>query len=260
MLSLCKQLEHLQDEDPELRIINRETYRNYIISEKIASYGKFTIGTRTGDSVENQSRQAIVFRFLVEFLEGDFDVLFFDTSTVGPDSFRRKAWLGKTGPTVFRMKRSFKTLKIFACSTLNGLLCLRVFNRSSGEIIGNFLEQAIQFKRATSPKNKRIVIFLDNATAHRSPEVVNLAQKCGIYLLYNAIETPCFNLVEGCFEFLKRDLRLNSFQSDYQTIEKILLRAKNYNKYQAAISARKEAGKILKILSGNQSKGSLKPI
>ena len=245
--SVTSQLETLRRVDERFELINRETYRSFLNRSKLAKFAEFKPRGRTAEMGSNMLCRAAVFRLLVEFLTGPFDVIFFDTSTISPSSFKQKAWIWRTGRPEVRQKTSLKPVKIFAAVTVTELLALRIFNHSSSQTIANFLRHALRAHQ-NGGSLRQVVVYLDNATSHRSPEVLGLAEEFGLIFLFGPIESPSLNFAEACFEFLKRDLRQQTFNSDYQSVWQVIARAKKYGKNQISRAIRKEVPKMLKML------------
>ena len=67
-------------------------------------------------------------------------------------------------------------------------------------------------------KRPRIVVFLDNAPAHTTDFVKEIADALNIYLLYLPEYSPEFNSVEKVWEIQKKDLKKNTFDSKEELI------------------------------------------
>ena len=76
--TLREQLSHLMNIMPELRDISVETYRRFLQREKVATYKSFTRVSPTVNSDKNKAVRLIVLRILLEVIDQDHVVLFFD--------------------------------------------------------------------------------------------------------------------------------------------------------------------------------------
>jgi transposase len=81
---------------------------------------------------------------------------------------------------------------------------------SDGVLFANFVDAMLQAV-ADSPKyqaNPRpVLLFMDNATIHRSKVVRNVVNRRGAFAMFNAAYSPFLNPVELYFSLLKRRVR-----------------------------------------------------
>lgn len=247
MKSIEKQLSAFRQKDVNFLEINRETYRRFLKQTKTASYELIENISPNSNRVHNKKCRLIVLRFLLEFLNSGAMVLFYDETTVSHYSFQKKGWYCASFKQRFIRRTSFKPVKMLACTSITDLQTIQFFRKVSAETVSEFLEATIQRCRQKDPK-QLIVVFLDNSTLHRTETIKGLAYRLKIVLLYNAPDTPYTNIIERLFEYVKRDLRVSSFVSDYRSIEMIIKRARNFKKYHLRRAVRLELGNFDRII------------
>ncbi len=81
----------------------------------------------------------------------------------------------------------------------------------STNIFKNFLFQTIRYLREVENEKRLIIVFLDNASYHKTNEIKLIGNNLKIVLLFNTPNNPQSNPIENLFEYLKRDLRKRTF-------------------------------------------------
>lgn len=108
---------------------------------------------------------------------------------------------GYVGSRTHDYKRNGTAALYAAFNTLTGEVMGRVENRSRAK---EFLAFLRQIDRAT-PKDQQLHIILDNASAHKTPEVQQwLAQRPRIHFHFTPTSASWLNAVEGWFSQLER--------------------------------------------------------
>lgn len=246
-LSIENQIRELERISERFIGINRETYRKFLIEQKLSKFAEFEIVSQSKNTIENKQNRMIILRILLEHLLNDTLILFFDESLINHFSFKKKVWLGVRKSQKFSVKTSFKSVKILACVSQFDFVSLQIFPKTTAEVIYNFLEKTIISTSQKYPKQK-IALFLDNSSSNRSNLVQSLSQKFNVQIIYNAKSTPQMNLVEQYFEFLKRNIRKSFFKSDFSTTKEIVKKAKNFTPKILKCGFQKEIKNYFKIL------------
>jgi transposase len=81
---------------------------------------------------------------------------------------------------------------------------------SDGLLFANFVDamlDAILRSPKYQAKPRPVVLFMDNASIHRSKVVRNVASRRGVFALFNAAYSPFLNPVERYFSLIKRRIR-----------------------------------------------------
>jgi transposase len=83
-----------------------------------------------------------------------------------------------------------------------------------GAVDGMLFENFIYHTLLSIRNNKdlcerKVVIFLDNATIHKTKHLYDTAMKFKVIILFNAAYSPWLNPVEQFFRYLKMNLKSN---------------------------------------------------
>lgn len=89
---------------------------------------------------------------------------------------------------------------------------------------------------------------MDNAPSNRVQAVKDLSSKYNVLFLYNVPGTPQLNIIEHLFEYIKRDIRLSSFISDFQTVKELLQKLKCFGHKNIENAYHREFFNYIKIL------------
>lgn len=151
----------------------------------------------------------------------DLPVLFFDETSVAQPSYQNKIWTAESADPKIILKSSFKPVKALATMTYEGWQTIQFIEKLSEDLLYAFLEKSIlEFQEKNNKKT--IVIFLDNAPSHRAKKIMDLTNKYDVVFLFNAVATPCLNIIENLFEVLKRTIRRSTFRDKYTSVSLML--------------------------------------
>ena len=228
-----------------------ETYRRFLVREKVATFKSFTRVSPTVNSDKNKTVRVVVLRVLLEVVCQGCVVLFFDESSIQNYSVKNKGWFLKGKRGVVDLRLNYHSIKILAITSFSGVEALQFTSKSNGEIVCSFLREALHSVLRVNPERK-IVLLLDNAKMNHGKSIKDLCQSINVTLVYNAVCSPHLNMIEHFFEFIKRDIRIKTNSSKYDLLKCLVVRAKRFDKRhvshiwhkQQADSQRSSNGKI----------------
>lgn len=191
-------------------IVDYSTLRQFYIKHGIKNY---SLSYTYQQSFKHQEErwdevQAFVEKLGTAISSGDL-VAYFDSASFNMWIRNRKSWSRYEQPVKFVMneKRCSGITVMGAISEhfTSGPLFIQSQKATSSERFLEFLPKL----RAKFPLHSqtRIKLVLDNATAHRTPEVVEMAKKCKIDLWYMPAYTPELNSIETVWSVIKRDFK-----------------------------------------------------
>ena len=98
-----------------------EVYRRFVISKKFASYCEVEKLAKSNNADEDRKNKTVVARVLLEILTSGMTIVYFDSTTVCDMSFRKKAWSLSKHSNKFPTGKQLKTIKVYACLSVNGI-------------------------------------------------------------------------------------------------------------------------------------------
>jgi hypothetical protein len=223
--SLKAQLEELKGTDRRFGYIGVGAYKAFLRTEGLSRFGPFLKRSPEELAPENLHRKLIVARMLAELFVAEELVLFFDSSTVSDFSFRTKCWSNPKNRAILHAPIQTKSIRILVASTQFYLVALQLFRRLESQDLYDFIKQAA-LKVLKETGRSTLWLFLDNAAVHQNADFLEFLGKNGVFVLFNAVSNPAFNLVEDIFEFLKREIRLSNKMSPREAVETILNQAR----------------------------------
>jgi len=162
---------------------------------------------------------------MLESIDREYLVLFFDESSVHPENFRKRAW-GKCGRRVFvSTTKGYPGIHILSLVSMKGLETIQLFSSSNSLNSESFLRSSLKYLQKKYHNNE-MVILLDNAKCNHSPHIHHLTEEFNLVLLFNGVSSPQLNSIEYFFEFLKRGLRRHLSLSKLEIIQQLLQRAR----------------------------------
>jgi hypothetical protein len=251
LFSIKEQLIRMTRINTEFEYVNTDIYRRFLVDKKIAKYEHFEKEKKNENSNETKETRILILRLLLEFYLSDYFILFFDESLINHFSFKKRIWKTQKIDQKTKAKVSFKSIRIMALITQDEFISMQITSHSNSECVYNFLRQSILWI-IQNKTSKRILLFLDNATSNRSEKIRALKDEFCIQIMYNAPATPYLNLAEHYFEFIKRDLRLSFFESDYKTVKILVKNARFFSQSQIRSGMQKEIFNFFKILRRDQ--------
>ena len=97
---------------------------------------------------------------------------------------------------------------ILAVSSEHGVVCRKTFKKSVN--VAKFLEYIEQLREET--QGRKICLFWDNLSVHRSRQVTDRLDALGIRYIFNLPASPDYNGVEGCFSKIKQSFKVQRLQ------------------------------------------------
>ena len=138
----------------------------------------------------------------------EYHLIWVDESAVAPSNFKRRAWRLRGAPHLTRTRIRYEKLSIIGAIDLGGLVAAQ-FVRSGlgGKTFTEFICRVARELSHRRRDRRKIVVFLDNASSHRSPALLDFCDRNNVLLLFNLPQRSPLNMIEYAWEFAKRELR-----------------------------------------------------
>ncbi len=217
--------------DSDFGKISRSKYYFLMKKSQEFEYREFTKVTPTEAESKSQTIKSILCRILTNLELANEQVLYYDSSMIQDYSFKRKCWTGNNCRNILHINHQMKNIKLLSVLSNDSFVSLQFFKNLENQDMYDFLKASIDNVRSSNNR-KRIWLFLDNATVHKSAEFQAFAKTNSVNLIFNAVRNPKFNIVEDHFEFLKRNVRLNYKMSPREVIASIIDQARDFNAQQ----------------------------
>jgi hypothetical protein len=207
-LSLEKKAQILSARDLNAIQVSTETIRKY--SKKYLAYNfrSVQLTNPRANAYENRKRRKVIVSKILLSLEQKHELIFLDECGIGSKPLKQRGWTLKgtdskrTGPS------KGKNISICAAITRSTVIAVEFSSRPYGELtFTRFLQEMLKFLRSCSiMKNRPIILFMDNATFHKSALSSQYLRGMGVGVIYNAPYSPHLNPCEYFFNHIKRDL------------------------------------------------------
>lgn len=180
--------------------------------------------------MENIKKQLIVASFIVKILLEEHPILFFDETILSSSNFKKTA-LGSKVFVPLRKNYTRKSIRFLTIFGLDGTLGIQVTDKDTdSKDIVRFFQSAIPKIQSQLPdhdKNKRIVVFLDNARVQKTKKFQDLVKKLPIVIFYNIPCSPWINMIEDFFLIMKRPFKKRFYSPDQLLLKEVFLAIKN---------------------------------
>lgn len=144
---------------------------------------------------------------IVEAIHQEAFLVFVDEAVFSTHSYRRSYWQAPgqhLGPRNDYRADGEAVAAVGAICREYGNLALRLEHRSiTASSFRAFLVDLLQIAQVLEP-GKKLQVFVDNASIHRSRLVTDFAEACNIELVFNLVRQPAFNGIEYFWAQMKR--------------------------------------------------------
>ena len=189
-------------------------------------YAKINRLKQNCDSKKHKKSRYLICMLLLEFIRKKVHLMFYDSSILCEGNYKNYAWTlegNQNQKTFVPINRIFGSVSILMACTTKEIINFWISTKCNKMTTTSFLYETI-IKYRKKYRNKILVIFMDNATLHYSKEMTLLAQKLGVYFVFNAPYSSKLNLIEYVFEKIKRNIRRKTDKKERMTLKDILFR------------------------------------
>ena len=137
-----------------------------------------------------------------------YRVVWLDESSVAPSNFKRQGWRQRGKPLLRRTRIAYERILLLGAMDASGLLALQFFVRGfGGQAFFSFVAQLVERLSEDVEDRRPVIFFVDNATTHRTAELLRFCERHSVLLFFNLPQKSMFNPIEFCWGFVKRDFR-----------------------------------------------------
>ena len=161
----------------------------------------------------SQDKMNILLIFMLRhaiLVEEASEFIYVDESSFNNHKRSKKRWVSKRKHTYCYDYGRIRSLNLIMAITKRGVLNYRLNrNTNTGHIFGEFIEELVKEVKAKQYYNdlyikKRLVLILDNAKIHKTPEVQKILKDSGLKVLFLPPYSPKLNPIEWVFSQIKR--------------------------------------------------------
>lgn len=145
-----------------------------------------------------------------------------------------------------------------------GNLAIRLEHRAlTAQSFRAFLADLVTIAKVLEPE-KKLQVFMDNASIHRARLIIDFAEESGVQLVYNVVRQPAFNGIENFWAELKRRYRqkvvLLMANGQLFSNSSVVMSAYNEVSDEVAVNcARKGVERVMKIYHGLEQRSTPAP-
>jgi hypothetical protein len=140
----------------------------------------------------------------VEILKNGFNLIFIDECSINRIKPFRKAWMKRDDISQTHPIRE-RNLSLLAAMDLNGQVLVHYQDEAYNETSYSLFLKKIN--EVWGDNTRHSVLFADNASIHKSVDVLGLTDSINLRTLFNAPYSPHLNPIEFAFNEMKRSLR-----------------------------------------------------
>ena len=202
---------------PDLGQVSRTTVISSLKSDHNMSYKQLHRRPRQTFSKLSERAFAVAMNIQKQLEDKGFELLYIDEFSVSDRSFKAYGWSKRGGPgwlSGFPDSFSMSFFLAFSRNQFYGIMGNEETSNSRKFIY--FLKKVLKFRNHKPNLNsKRLVIVLDNASIHKSDEVVKFISKLSLTVLTIPPYEPSLNSVEKFILAIKMKLRKLRWQDRY---------------------------------------------
>lgn len=188
------------------------SYSQFIYQFKQLGY-KYRVIKRNNETKINQFTKTIIENFLYEFNEimfsgNKFEILFIDESSIHPSNYKQRWWSQKAFEVSNIPIIQYNLLSFIGAITKQESIAIQFSNKGfCRKSFCSFLNSVIIKMKNKTEKGKQLIIFMDNCPFHHGEDVYQIFKKYKVICLYNIPNYCKLNLIEYCWEAVKRKIR-----------------------------------------------------
>jgi transposase len=169
-------------------------------------FGLSKLQARLSNTYLNKTKRKIIALKMIELINGKFNMIFLDETSLNQDKIPRRAWMRMDEKYAIVQPSRRKNLSLLLAFDLMGNYCFEVQEQTYNQNkFKDFLENLVEVLRNRT--RKTFIIFMDNASFHKTEPVLKFLNDNDVKCIFNAPYSPQLNPIETCFGFLKRWLR-----------------------------------------------------
>lgn len=246
--SIKEQLNELRKVVQGFGAICPQQYRRFLHKSKLAKYSQVEKLAIKDKAEEDRQYANLVTKMLIELLETEETVVYFDTTTIVDWSFRQNAWVLTGEQNQVKTGYQIRTIKVYGAISNQGIEGLWFHQELDANLIATFLK-VVAARLMKKGVRLPIVFFLDNNKAHKAFQVQQITTERDVVLLFNAKGYPKLNLIEHFFEHLKRPLRQSFNMCPYESVSSMLFQAKKFSRFELFECLRRQRQGLAEVLS-----------
>ena len=171
----------------------------------------------------------IVAQKFIQYLNDGFEFIFIDETSFNKNLSPLYGYAKKGSKCIIKTPPKGENYSLIAAMTANKMLAFQIFKGSvKANDFGAFISQLFTKITGLKINMKKCVLFLDNASIHRSRNLEPFLKKFNI--LYNAAYSPPLNPIEELFGSWKASFRKQIFHHFQSVIEKIISSYRTFEK------------------------------